>query len=203
MSERQAPRWRRLWWARRAGTALVLAASVVGGAALSAAPAQAAGGAFIHPEWVDGCPGCPGPIFLVQRELDQKVVLAATSAVQAGLSNLIAAKHAQDPAAAKKFQATAVSALTRASALTGYSAFSPVADADDVDICPRWPWPWPWPVPPPRWWDVESQFADGINLLGQAELTKDPQLATSLRNKGIEELGLGAAGLDQYQGCTG
>jgi hypothetical protein len=187
---------------RRLLGVLAIAASV-SGVALAGAPAQAASGAYIHPEWVDGCPGCPGPIFLVQRELDQKTIVAVTANVQAGLSSLMAARHEQDPKAAAKWTAAAVGQLTKSSALTGHSAFSPVADGDDVELCPRWPWPWPWPVPPPRWWDVESQFADGINLLGQADITKDPKLASEIRNKGIEELGGAAAGLDQYQGCTG
>ena len=201
MNQRQAPRWRRLWWGRRVGTALVLAASVVGGVALAAAPAQAASGAFIHPEWVDGCPGCPGPIFLVQRELDQRAIVAVTAKVQAGLSGLVTALHQQDPAAAKKLHETGVANLTGAAKLTGYAAFSPVADGDDVELCPRW---WPWPIPgPPPWWDVESQLSDGITLIGQAEITKDVNVAAQLRAKGIAELDTGAKGLDAYQGCTG
>ncbi|MEN3356600.1 MAG: hypothetical protein V7637_582 [Mycobacteriales bacterium] len=201
MSVRQASRWRRLWWGRRVGTALVLAAGVAGGVALAAVPAQAASGVFIHPEWVDGCPGCPGPIFLVQRELDQRAVVAVTGKVQAGLSGLVTALHQRDPAAAKKLHEGAIVNLTGAAKLTGYAGFSAVADGDDVELCPRW---WPWPIPgPPPWRDVEGDLADGITLIGQAAITKDVDVAAQLRAKGIEELDAGAAGLDAYQGCTG
>ncbi len=189
-------------WVRRVSTALVLAVGMLGGVALAAGPAQAASGTMIHPEWVDGCPGCPGPIFWLQRELDKRTAVAVTARVQAGLSGLIRARHEQDPAAAKKLHEAAIVNLTGAAKLTGYSAFSPVAEGDDVELCPRWPWPWPQPGPP-RWWDVETLFSDGITLLGEAELTKDVDLANQLRGKGIEDLDAGAAGLDQYQGCTG
>jgi hypothetical protein len=188
-------------WGRRFGAAVVVAASVLG-VALTAAPAQAVSQTAIHPEWIDGCPGCPGPVFLVQRELDQRTVAAVTATLRGGLSNLLAANHAQDPAAGKRLHEIALGQLDKTASLSGFAAWGAAADGDDVELCPRWPWPWPIPGPPP-WWDVENELADGITLLGQAAITKDATVAAQLRAKGIDELDAGAAGLDAYQGCAG
>jgi hypothetical protein len=199
MSQRQVPGGRRGRGRRglRLGAALIVAASTVGGTLLAAAPAHALSQSIIHPEWVDGCPGCPGPIFLVDRELDQRTVSAVTTAVANGLSGLIAANHAQDPAAGKRLHAAAIASFTRATQLTGYAGFSGVADWDG-DLCPPWPWPWP----RPHWADVEKELGAGLTLIGQAAVTKDVDRAAELRAAGISDLETGTVGLETFQGCT-
>lgn len=200
MSERQVSGGRRgrLRWGLRLGAALAVAAGTVGGTLLTAAPAQAVSQTVIHPEWVDGCPGCPGPIFLVERELDQRTAAAVTTAVANGLSGLIAAAHAQDPAAAKRLHAAAIASFGRATTLAGNASFTGVADWDG-DLCPPWPWPWP----RPHWADVEKELGEGLTLLGQAATTKDTTVAAQLRAAAVSDLEGGTAGLETFQNCTG
>jgi hypothetical protein len=197
MSQPQVPGGRRgpIRWALRLGAALILAAGTIGGTLVAAGAAHAASGTVIHPEWVDGCPGCPGPIFLVDRELDRRTVAAVTTAVANGLSGIIAANHATDPAVAKRLHAAAIASFTQASQQTGFSAFSGVADWDG-DLCPPWPWP------RPHWADVEQELGDGLTLLGQAALTRDPVKAGELQDAAVSNLDAGTAGLETFQGCT-
>jgi hypothetical protein len=200
MSQRQVPGVRRgrLRWGLRLGAALAVAASVTAGTVLAAAPAQAVSQTVIHPEYVDGCPGCPGPIFIVDRELDQRTAAAVTTAVGNGLAGVIAARHAQDPAVGKRLHAAAIASFSHASRLTGYSAFGSVADWDG-DLCPPWPWPWP----RPHWAEVEKELAGGLTLLGEAAVTNDVTRAAELQAAAVSNLDAGTAGLETYQNCAG
>jgi hypothetical protein len=201
MSQRQVSgRYRgRVRWLLRLGAALVVAAGAASGTLLAASPAQAVSQTTIHPEWIDGCEGCPGPMFVVDRELDQRTAATVTTAVANGLSGLIAAKHAQDPAVGRRLHAAAIASFTRASQLTGHASFVGVSDGDDIELCPPWPWPWP----RPHWGEVVKELGEGLTLLGEAAVTKDVTRAAELRAAGIADLESGTAGLETFQGCAG
>jgi hypothetical protein len=195
-------------WLRRLGATLVVAASVLGGPVLAAGPAHAASSSVLHPEWVDGCEGCPGPLLLVHQELDQRRLAAVTHGVADGLAGLIAAHRADDPALARRLADRAIAAFTQATQTAGNPGFS--VGTWDGDICPRRPWPWPWPGPPPHWntieeyWnDVQQGLSDGLTLLGEAALTRDVDRAAALRAAGVAKLDDSATGLESFQGCVG
>ena len=210
MNQRQVPGGRPtpLRWRRRLGAALLVAAGVLGGPVVAVGPAQAASSTVIHPEWVDGCEGCPGPLLVAHQELDQRRAAAVTTGVADGLAGLIAAHRATDPALAKRLKARAVAVFTQATQAAGNAAFS--VGVWDGDICPERPWPWPGPWPPPHWetledyWDyVQQGVADGLTLLGEAALTRDADRAAALRAAGISTLDESATGLETFQGCAG
>lgn len=181
-------------WGRRVGGAAIVAVAALGVPALTAPPAGAVSQTMIHPEWVDGCPGCPGPYFKVLRELDRVQVAAVTRSVQSGFSGLIAAKQAKDPAVAKRLHDGAIRTLQGGATQAGNVAWM---DGDwDGDLCPRKPWPWPGPGP--RWDETEQWLSDGMTLIGRANLTGD---AATLESA-TENLDAGAAALTDFQGCV-
>jgi hypothetical protein len=195
-SEPAAARPARRGWALRLGTAAVVAGSVLGAAALGAGPAQAASGTVFHPEWVDGCPGCPGPVLSVaERVYDPQTVASVNSAIAGGLAGLIAAKRATDPGQAQQLHAAAIASFARAEAMTGNAGFGTAADWDG-DICPPWP---PWRRPRPHW-QVDSDLATGLSLLGRAAVTKNPREAEALRGQASGALDAGAGALTGFQG---
>lgn len=180
-------------WGRRVGGAAIVAVAALGVPALTAPPAGAVSQTTIHPEWVDGCPGCPGPYFIVQRELDRIQVAEITKSVQSGFSGLIAAEQEKNPAVAKRLHAGAIRTLQGSAAQAGNAAWS---DGDwDGDLCPRKPWPWPGPGQ--RWDQTEKWLSDGMTLLGQANRTGD---AATLKSA-MTNLDLGASALTDFQGC--
>jgi len=203
MKDNQAPsgcrrdrRWRPL---------LSVAATVMAGAlsasVLAALPAQAVSQTVLHPEWIDGCGGCPGPSIAVAAELDQRAQYEATAALADGLAGMIAAGAERDPAMAERLRGKAIGSFAHVAGIAGSATFSPVADWDG-ELCPRpWPWPWPWP-PQPDWGDIEWQMADGLNLLGEAALTQDAERAAALRDKAENSLESAAAGLQMYENCA-
>jgi hypothetical protein len=202
MSQRQVPggRRERHRWGLRLGTALLVAASLAGGSALVAGPAQAAPSSSqikVHPEWVDGCRYCPGPVFWLEEEFDQRTVAIITAAIADGLGQQIAAGRAQDPAEARKLHGAAIASFSLASKAAGSASFGAVADWDG-DLCPPWPWPWP----RPHWADVEQELADSLTLFGQAATTRDAKQAAELRDAAAANLEKGAAGLLTYEGCA-
>jgi hypothetical protein len=183
-------------WALRLGAAAVAAGSVLAGAALGAGPAQAASGTIFHPEWVDGCPGCPGPVLSVaNRVYDPQLVATVNTGIAKGLSGLIAAKRATDPGQAQQLHAAAIAQFTRAEAITGNAGFGTAADWDG-DICPPWP---PWPRPRPHW-EVDGDVAAGLTLLGKAAVSKDPREAEALRGQASGVLDAGAGQLAGFEG---
>lgn len=183
-------------WALRLGAAAVVAGSVLGGAALAAAPAQAASAAVFHPEWVDGCPGCPGPLVTtVDRVYDPQTVATVSSLIGNGLAGLIAASRVTDPGKAQQVHAAAIATFARGAALTGNAAFSPVGDDWDGNICPPG---WPWRPHPHS--NVDLDVASGLSLLGQAAVSQDPRQAAVLRAQASTVLDAGAAELTKFQG---
>jgi hypothetical protein len=203
MKENQAPSGRRR--DRRWRPLLSVAAAVMAGALSAsvhaAAPAQAVSQTVLHPEWIDGCGGCPGPSIAVAAELDQRAQYEATAALADGLAGMIAAGAERDPAMAERLRGKAIGSFAHVAGIAGSATFSPVGDWDG-ELCPRpWPWPWPWP-PQPDWGDIEWQVADGLNLLGEAALTQDAERAAALRDKAENSLESAAAGLQMYENCA-
>ena len=185
---------RRGRWSRRIGGAVIVAIAAVAAPAVTAAPAVAVSQSVIHPEWVDGCDGCPGPMFTVPAVLDPRVVVMVTSSVADGLSGLIAASRATDRAVAARLHAAAIQTLSTGAAQAGNGAWS--AGTWDGDLCPVRPWPFPGPGP--YWDEIQNELARGMTLLGEANRTGDADLAGVAGGL----LGSGAAGLTDFQGCV-
>ncbi len=181
-------------WLRRLGAAVAVTVAAVAAPAVTAAPAGAVSQTVIHPEWVDGCDGCPGPLFHVQSVLDRRIKAAVTKSVADGLAGLIAASRAQDPVVAKRLHEVAIRTLSGGAAQAGNAAWS--AAEWDGDLCPRRPWPFPGPKP--QWDENQRTLADGLTLLAEANLTGDAGLVGAAAGK----LDAGAAGLTDFQGCV-
>jgi anaerobic selenocysteine-containing dehydrogenase len=177
---------------RRLAAGLVVAAAAVAGPAVAAGPAAAQSQTTIHPEWVDGCPGCPGPLFNLQTVLDERVRIQVQKTVASGLSGLAVAARTTDPVAARRLHDSAVTTLRGAAAQGGNTAY--YAGDWDGDLCPRKPGPWP-----KRYWDESERWlSDGMTLLGRANVTGDAAtLATA-----VKELDTGVAGFTALQGCA-
>jgi hypothetical protein len=181
-------------WRRRIGAAVIAAVAAMTAPVLTAAPAAAVSQSVIHPEWVDGCEGCPGPLFNVEAVLDRRAVATVTSSVANGLSGLIAAARTTDPAAARRLHDAAIRTLSAGAAQAGNSAWS--GAEWDGDLCPRKPWPFPGPKP--SWDETMNQLADGMTLLGAANRTGNADPLGAAGGK----LDAGAAGLTDFQGCV-
>ena len=178
---------------RRLGAGLAMAVAAVAAPVVTAAPAQAVSQTAIHPEWVDGCEGCPGPVFLVEAVLDHRIKARVTTSVRTGLSGLLSASRTTDPVAAARVHAAAIRTLQGAAAQAGNAAWG--ADEWDGDLCPRKPWPWPGPGPQ---WDVlERQLSEGMTLLGRANRGDQAALRAA-----TEDLDAGVTGLTAFQGCV-
>lgn len=178
---------------RRLGAGLAVAVAAVAAPVMTAAPAQAVPLTAIHPEWVDGCEGCPGPLFRVQAVLEERVKAQVTVSVRSGLAGLISASRTRDPIAAARAHDVAIRTLRGAAAQAGNAAWAP--DEWDGDLCPRRPWPFPGPGP--QWDEMERLLAEGMTLLGRAN--RGDQAA--LRAAG-QDLDAGVAGLTTFQGCV-
>jgi hypothetical protein len=181
-------------WLRRVGGVLTVAVAALVTPAVTATPAGAVAQTTIHPEWIDGCDGCPGPVFHVQDELDRRATVAVTTSVADGFAGLIAAGRAKDPAVAGRLHAAAIRTLQVGAAQAGNAAWS-AADWDG-DLCPRWKWPWPGPKP--HWDQTQDWLADGMTLLAEANRTGNADLVGAATGK----LDAGAAGLTDFQGCV-
>ncbi|HST67594.1 MAG TPA: hypothetical protein VLM05_20655 [Mycobacteriales bacterium] len=179
---------------RRIGGAVAVAVAAMAAPAITAAPANAVSQTLIHPEIVDGCEGCPGPLFTVDVVVIREKVPAVTRSVASGLSGLIAAKRATDPAVSRRLHDTAIKTLAGGAATAGNATWG--WDDPNGDLCPRRPWPFPGPRP--QWDQLESQLSQGMTLLGQANRTGDGALVS--RAAGL--LDAGAAGLTEFQGCV-
>jgi hypothetical protein len=190
-NERGAGRRR---WARVIAGAAAMAVVAVAGPVLTAPPAAAATVTTIHPEWVDGCPGCPGPWFTLTRVLDERVIVSVNKSVQAGLSQLLAAQRAADPSVAKRLRAQAATTLRGGAAQAGNGAWA--AGDWDGDLCPRRPWPFPGPGP--QWNANEKVLAEGMTQLSRGNISGD----TATINAGMRNLDAGVAGLTAFQGCV-
>ena len=178
---------------RRLAAGVAVAAAAVAGPVATAGPAAAVSQTTIHPEWVDGCPGCPGPLFNLQTVLDERVRLQVQKTLSSGLSGLATAAQTRDPVAARQLHDVAVRTLQGGVAQAGNTAF--YAGDWDGDLCPRIPGP-----KPKRYWDYsERLLADGLTLVSRANLSGDAgTLATAVR-----ELDTGVAGFTaNLQGCA-
>jgi hypothetical protein len=193
-NEISAERPTRRRWLRRVGGAVIVAVAAMAAPVVTAAPAAAVSQTVIHPEWVDGCEGCPGPLFHVQQVLDRRAVVAVTNSVADGLSGLIAAARATDPVVARRLHEAAIRTLSTGAAQAGNSAWS--GAEWDGDLCPRKPWPFPGPKP--HWNETMTQLADGLTVLGEANRTGDAALIGVAAGK----LDAGAADLTDFQGCV-
>ncbi|HEV7653497.1 MAG TPA: hypothetical protein VGP36_02015, partial [Mycobacteriales bacterium] len=162
--------------------------------AFTAAPASAVSQTVIHPEIIDGCEGCPGPLFKVQDILTKQQIPAVTRSVASGVSGLITAARTKDPVAAKRIHDAAIKTLSTGAAQAGNASWAP--GDPDGDLCPRRKWPFPGPKP--GWDQLESQLSQGMTLLAQANRTGDGGLVT----KASGLLDGGAAGLTTFQGCV-
>lgn len=181
-------------WLRRTAGAVVVATAALAAPALTAAPAAAAPASIIDPDWVDGCPDCPGPVFRLQVEISYPAAERVTNVFRQGLSELIASSRAQDPASARRLHDTAVRTLAGGAAQAGNGAWVPVGPLDD--LCPKRDWPYPGPKP--HWDAVQRSIGDGMTLLGQVNRTGDGRtLAAAGRS-----LDAGVAGFTDFQGCV-
>jgi hypothetical protein len=181
-------------WLRRLGAAVAVSIAAVTAPVITAAPAAAVSQTAIHPEWVDGCDGCPGPLFYVQAVLDQRIKYAVTKSVADGLSGLIAASRTQDPVAAKRLHDVAIRTMSDGAAQAGNAAWVP--GEWDGDLCPKRDWPFPGPKP--HWDETQRTLADGLSLLAQYNRTGDGRLLTAADGK----LTTGADALLDFQGCV-
>jgi hypothetical protein len=174
--------------------ALAVAAATLVAPVMAAAPAGAASQTTIHPEWVDGCGGCPGPLLTVAAQLDERTAKAVTAAVANGFAGLIASAHAKDPAEIRKLHQAAIATLSGGVARAGNAAWD--AGDPDGELCPRLKWPFPGPRP--HWDETMKQFAEGLTVLGEANANGDPKLVDTA--SGL--LDAGAAGLTDFAGCV-
>jgi hypothetical protein len=179
---------------RRAGGAVAVAVAAMVAPAVTAAPAGAVSQTMIHPEIIDGCGGCPGPVFQVEGQVIHEKVLSIDRAVAGGLSGLIAAGRTTDPAAAARIHDAAISTLAGGAAQAGNVRWVPLGG--EGGLCPRRSWPFPGPKP--TWDQLENQLSQGMTVLGQANRTGDRALVS--RAAGL--LDAGAAGLTAFQGCV-
>jgi hypothetical protein len=179
---------------RRVGGAVAVAVAAMVAPAVTAAPAGAVSQTMIHPEIIDGCPGCPGPMLQVEAQVSKEKVAAVNRAVASGLSGLIAARRTTDPAAATRIHDAAISTLAGGAAQTGNVRWVPLGG--EGELCPGRSWPFPGPKP--TWDQLENQLSQGMTVLGQANRTGDRALVS--RAAGL--LDAGAAGLTAFQGCV-
>jgi hypothetical protein len=191
--ERQSQYGRRRW-VRTAGS-LAVAAAALTAPTLAAAPASASSQTVIHPEWVDGCGGCPGPLFNVQAQLDERTIKRVTDSVASGFAGLIASAHLKDPAEIRKLHQAAMTTLAGGVAQAGNAAWD--AGDPDGELCPRLKWPFTGPRP--HWDETMKDFAEGLTVLGEANRTGDQKLVDTA--SGL--LDTGAAGLTDFEGCVG
>lgn len=179
---------------RRVGVAVVVAVAAMAVPAFTAAPASAVSQTFIHPEIIDGCGGCPGPMFQVQAQVLKEKVPSVNRSVASGLSGLIAAMRTTDPVAARRIHDAAIRTLAGGAAQAGNATWDP--SDPNGDLCPRRPWPFPGPGP--QWNQLEDQLAQGMTLLGQFNRTGN----AAIGSRAATELDAGAAGLTAFQGCV-
>jgi hypothetical protein len=194
MEQTQVSAARRRWLRRLAG-GLAVAVGALVAPALTAQPAAAVSQTFLHPEIVDGCPRCPGPlVYWVREDLNARVVVVVEKSFAQGVSGLIAASAAKDPAVAKRLHDAAIRTLADGAGQAGNTAWS--AGDWDGDLCPRWKWPFPGPKP--HWDETQRWLAEGMTLLGEFNRTGD----AGLLDRAAEDLGAGADGLTDFQGCV-
>ena len=180
---------------RRVGGAVAVAVAAMAVPAFTAAPAGAVSGSVVHPEWRDGCGGCPGPYFTVPTVLDERVVVVVTHSVETGVSGLITASRTADPAVARRVHDAAIKTLAGGAAQAGNVRWAS-DDPDGYDLCPRRRWPLPGPQP--QWDQLESQLSQGMTLLGEANRTGSAATGA----QAVRQLEAGAAGLTAFQGCV-
>jgi hypothetical protein len=179
---------------RRVGGAVAVAVAAMAAPVLAAAPASAVSQTLIHPEIIDGCGGCPGPVLQVQTQVLKEKVPSVNRAVAGGLSGLIAARRTTDPVAARRIHDAAIRTLAGGAAQTGNVRWVPVGG--EGDLCPGRSWPFPGPKP--TWDQLENQLSQGMTVLGQANRTGDGALVA----QASALLDAGAAGLTAFQGCV-
>jgi hypothetical protein len=173
---------------------------------LLAAPAHAASATLIHPEWVDGCPGCPGPVELrlaAVYELDERTAVEVGDLVVVGMQHLVAAKRALsvgDERDAAALVSEGVAVLQRASDATGHAGFL-AADDWDGDWCGNSKVP---PKPKPKLYELltaaDRLIASGITGLGQAAEERDPGMQQDLQARAGADLMEGAGLLGGFGG---
>ena len=173
---------------RRASGAAVIAA---GSLLMMAAPAHAATVYKIHPDWVDGCPGCPGPVdfkytlvtpdeTVVEPERVADKVAAATELLLEAARTVPDLDWTKSPLASK-----GIAEYSAAAALGGNGTFQ----LDDVDgdwcgnstVKPK-------PVPHGPYADAGQLIADGLTTLGEAAGQRDPDQAAALQERGADAL---------------
>lgn len=170
-------------------TALVAAAGLM----LAASPAHAASATLIHPEWIDGCPGCPGPVDLqlaVRAELQSDVAVQVGDLVARGTQILVEAARSEpspDPWRSDRLVVAGVASFAEASAMAGNAGFM-VAEDWDGDWCGNRPKPWPWPKDDARFVRVDELLADGLTTLGEAAIQRDGDAQQALEDRAVGSL---------------
>jgi hypothetical protein len=153
--------------------------SATAAAAVLAFGAPAHASTLINPEWVDGCPGCPGPLafsVLVEKSYPERVIHEAQVALAKGVQYRLDARKTKDPALAQRLTAASNQSFASMTSMLGSVA---VGGGDDPGewLCPDW---WKLPIPGPKQGEFERYLADGLTTLGQSQLTRDARVAAQL-----------------------
>ena len=171
---------------RRAFGAAVIATSSM---LMMAAPAHAATIYKIHPDWVDGCPGCPLAVnfkFTLQAPDETPVEperIADKIAVATELL-LRAAETVPDLDWPKSpFAAKGIAEYQEAVSLAGNGSFA----VDDDDQCGNGTVK-PKPIPHGPYAEAEQLLADGLTTLGQSAVERDADAAAALQEHAVGEL---------------
>jgi hypothetical protein len=175
---------------RRATGLVAMAASSL---LMMAVPAHAATIYYIHPDWVDGCAGCPGvnwtfravpppDVPVEQPEMVAEKIAAATELLlKAARATPDGLDWTKSPVATK-----GIAEYASAANLAGNGAFL-VADGEDGDQCGNGTVK-PKPTPPVPYADAEQLIADGLTTLGQAAVQRDADEAAGLQQRAEEAL---------------
>jgi hypothetical protein len=174
-----------------------VSATAVAAVLALAGPAHASN--ILHPEWVDGCDGCPGPVAFgvsVQKVYPERVLHAAELALAKGVTYRLNARKAKDPAVARRLTLESNQAFASMTSMLGSVA---VGSGDDPGewLCPDW---WKGRIPPPKQGDFEKPLTDGLTTLGLSQLTSDPRAAAVLAADAYKSLDAAA---DIGAGCVG
>jgi hypothetical protein len=175
---------------RRIGAAVAVSAAAVAGPVMTAAPAGATNQTQLHPEWVDGCPGCPGPVLWYQSVLEQRLKDKLNTELGKGLSGLAVAAQRKD----QRLHDASIKTIQGAVATAGNAAFA--AGDWDGDLCPRIPWPFPGPRP--VWDSAEKLLSQGLTEIARANISGD----RGVLGQAVKDLDGGVAGFSALQGCV-
>jgi hypothetical protein len=169
---------------RRAFGAAVIATSSL---LMMAAPAHAATIYKIHPEWVDGCPGCPMAVnfkFTLQAP-DETPVEPERVADKIAVATELLLRYAETVPdldwPKNPFASRGIAEYTAAANLAGNGSFA----VDDDEQCGNGK---PKPIPHGPYADAEQLMADGLTTLGQSAVERDADAAAALQDRAAGEL---------------